>query len=89
VGKLLAVPGLLAAPLLLKERVAGIVVISGHQNSHGYGEHELNFLIQLSHHAALALEKIGVIHQLKRGKAPVSAPAVREPLPALSPGPRG
>jgi CheY-like chemotaxis protein len=68
---LLAPPGLLAAPLLLRERVAGIVVISGHQNSQGFGEHELNFLIQLSHHAALALEKVGIIYQLKRDKVSV------------------
>jgi CheY-like chemotaxis protein len=67
---LLAAPGLLAAPLLLKERVAGIIVISGHQNSQGYGDHELNLLIQLSHHAALALEKVGLIYQLKRVKSP-------------------
>jgi CheY-like chemotaxis protein len=66
---LLAAPGLLAAPLLLKERVAGIVVISGHQKSQGYGDHELNFLIQLSRHAALALAKVGIIYQLKREKA--------------------
>lgn len=66
---LLAAPGLLAAPLLLKEQLAGIVVISGHQHSQGYGEHELNFLIQLSHHAALALAKVGIIYQLKREKA--------------------
>jgi CheY-like chemotaxis protein len=67
--KLLATPGLLAAPLRLKERVAGIVVISGNQNSQDYGQPELDFLVQLSRQAALALEKIGVIHQLKRGRA--------------------
>jgi CheY-like chemotaxis protein len=66
---LFAAPGLLAAPLLLKERVAGIVVISGHQNSQGYGKPEQNFLVQLSHHAALALEKVGIIYQLRRDKA--------------------
>jgi CheY-like chemotaxis protein len=67
--KLIVTPGLLAAPLLLKERVAGIVVISGHRNQQGYGEPELNFLLRLAHHATLALEKIGIIHQLKRGRA--------------------
>lgn len=72
---LLAAPGLLAAPLRLKDRVAGIVLISGQQNGQSYGEQELNFLIQLSHHAALALEKVGIIHQLKRGKAPVAKPS--------------
>jgi len=68
---LLALPGMLAAPLLLKKRVAGIVVISGHENGNGYGESELNFLIQLSHHAALALEKVGIIYQLKKGRTAI------------------
>jgi len=81
--KLLATPGLLAAPLRLKERVAGIIVISGHQSSQGYGEHELNFLVQLSGHAALALEKIGLIHQLRRDRAPVTTPSAREHFAAL------
>jgi len=67
---LFASPGLLAAPLRLKERVVGIVVLSGQGSGQSYGEHDLNFLIQLSHHAALALEKAGIIHQLKRGKTP-------------------
>lgn len=71
---LLTAPGLLAAPLRLKERVVGVVVLSGHQNGRSYGEHELDFLVRLSHHAALALEKAGIIHQLKRGNV---APAAK------------
>ncbi|HEX9874401.1 MAG TPA: response regulator [Deferrimonas sp.] len=72
---LLELPGLLAAPLLLKKRVVGIVVLSGHGSSQRFGEQELHFLIQLSHHAALALEKAGIIHQLKRGKGQPSGGA--------------
>ncbi|ALC17154.1 hypothetical protein DSOUD_2393 [Desulfuromonas soudanensis] len=72
---LLELPGLLAAPLLLKKRVVGIVVLSGHGSSQRFGEQELHFLIQLSHHAALALEKAGIIHNLKRGKSQPSAGA--------------
>ena len=64
---LLASPGLLAAPLSLRDRVVGIVVLSGTRPDHPFTEHEMHFLIQLSHHAALALEKAGIIHQLKRG----------------------
>jgi GAF domain-containing protein len=71
---LLVFPGLLAAPLRLKERVVGVIVLSGAQSGQPYGENELNFLVQLSQHVALALEKAGVIHQLKRGKAVSSAP---------------
>ncbi len=65
---LLAPPGLLAAPLLLGERVVGLVVLSGSPKDQPFTEHEMHFLIQLSHHAALALEKAGIIHQLKRGR---------------------
>ncbi len=64
---LLSNPGLLAAPLTLRDRVVGIVVLSGTLPEHPFTEHEMHFLIQLSHHAALALEKAGIIHQLKRG----------------------
>ncbi len=66
---LLAARGLLAAPLRLKERVVGIVVLSGSLRDLPFSEHELHFLIQLSHHAALALEKAGLIHQLQRSQA--------------------
>lgn len=62
--------GLLAAPLRFKERAVGIVVISGQDSRPPFVEHDLEFLIQLSHHAALALEKAGIIHQLRRGKQP-------------------
>lgn len=70
---LLAMPGLLAAPLRLRERVAGVVVISGHLQGHSYGEAELNFLVHLCRQAALVLEKLGTIHQCKRNKAPSTA----------------
>lgn len=70
---LLAAPGLLAAPLRLKERSIGVIVLSGHKGTAGFGEHDLHFLIQLSQHAALALEKTGIIHQLRRGKTAIPA----------------
>ncbi|OGR29536.1 MAG: hypothetical protein A2091_03300 [Desulfuromonadales bacterium GWD2_61_12] len=73
---LLAAPGLLAAPLRLKERSIGVVILSGHPDACCFGEHDLHFLIQLSQHAALALEKTGIIHQLRRGKT----------LPPTNPG---
>ncbi len=63
---LLGNPGLLAVPLLLRERVAGIIVLSSHWQRESFTEGDLDFLVQLSHHGALALEKAGVIHQLKR-----------------------
>lgn len=72
---LLTLPGLLASPLRLKQRVVGIVVLSGHRPGSAFGETELHFLIQLSHHAALALEKAGIIHQLRKGRS--AAPSQR------------
>lgn len=72
--ELLALPGLLAAPLRLKERVVGVVLLCGHRPGSAFGETELHFLIQLAHHAALALEKAGVIHQLKKGRHNAAQP---------------
>lgn len=65
---LLAAPGLVAAPLRRQGRVIGLVLISGHRQGDDFGEPELTFLSQLAHHAALALEKVGIIHQLRRGR---------------------
>lgn len=73
IESLLAAPDLLAAPLRRKDRIIGTVILSGNRKSVPFDEHELNFLIQLAHHAVLALEKVGIIHQLKRGKL-VQAP---------------
>ena len=58
--------GLLVAPLRMRARTIGLIVLSGHPDDRPFTEQDLDFLIQLSHHAALALEKAGVIHQLKR-----------------------
>ena len=66
---LFAPGGIVAAPLLFKGRTIGVVVLTGHPEQ-GFSVHDLHFLIQLSHHAALALEKTGIIHQLKRGRSP-------------------
>lgn len=59
-------PGLLAAPLHFHGKEIGIIVISGNNNGGTFTEHEMHFLIQLAHHACVALEKTGEIHQLKR-----------------------
>lgn len=67
---LYAMPGLVAAPLRRKGRSVGVIILSGCQNRPPLTEHDQHFLIQLSHHATLAMEKAGIIHQLKRGKVP-------------------
>lgn len=59
-------PGLLAAPLHFMKKEIGIIVISGHASNATFSEHEMHFLIQLAHHACLALEKTGEIHLLKK-----------------------
>jgi len=64
---LLCPAGLMAAPLHLKEKIIGILVLSGCNERVFFGEQEMNFLIQLSHHATLALEKAGIIRRLQKG----------------------
>lgn len=59
-------PGLLAAPLHFMKKEVGIIVISGNNNGGKFSEHEMHFLIQLAHHACVALEKTGEIHLLKK-----------------------
>ncbi|PLY02371.1 MAG: hypothetical protein C0623_03930 [Desulfuromonas sp.] len=59
-------PGLLAAPLHFHNKEVGIIVISGNSNGGRFTDHELHFLIQLAHHACVALEKAGEIHLLKK-----------------------
>ncbi len=59
-------PGLLAAPLHFMKKEVGIIVISGNNNGGKFSEHEIHFLIQLAHHACVALEKAGEIHLLRK-----------------------
>jgi CheY-like chemotaxis protein len=63
---LVADPGLLSVPLYLRDRAIGVMIIFGHGENSPFTEQNLQFLIQLAHHAAIALEKSGIIHQLKR-----------------------
>jgi CheY-like chemotaxis protein len=64
---LLVEPGLLAAPLHLRGRTVGMVILSQAQG-HEPGTPELQFLSRLYSFGAVLLEKAGVIHQLKRDK---------------------
>lgn len=58
--------GLLTVPLHHQQRTIGMLALFGHPGSAPFSEQHLHFLIQLAHHAALALEKAGIIHQLRR-----------------------
>jgi len=63
---LVADPGLLSVPLYLRDRAIGVMILFGHAEDAPFTEQNLQFLVQLAHHAAIALEKSGIIHQLKR-----------------------
>ena len=59
-------PGLLAVPLYHRDRAIGVMILFGHAAGSSFTDQNLQFLVQLAHHAAIALEKAGIIHQLKR-----------------------
>ena len=65
-----AEPGLIVSPLRMRDRLVGTMILTGIVNRSAFTEHDLHFAIQLAHHATIALEKAGIIHQYKRGKVP-------------------
>ena len=63
---LVAEPGLLSVPLYLRDKSIGVMILFGHADKTPFTNQNLQFLVQLAHHAAIALEKSGIIHKLKR-----------------------
>jgi len=63
---LVADPGLLSVPLYHRDRAIGVMILFGHADNTPFTDQNLQFLVQLAHHAAIALEKAGIIHQLKK-----------------------
>jgi len=63
---LVADPGLMAVPLYHRDRAIGVMILFGHADGTPFTGQNLQFLVQLAHHAAITLEKAGIIHQLKR-----------------------
>ena len=63
---LVETPGLLSVPLYLRDKSIGVMVLFGHNDNSPFTQQNLQFLVQLAHHAAIALEKSGIIHQLKK-----------------------
>lgn len=59
-------PGLLSVPLYHRDRAIGVMILFGHAEGAPFTDQNLQFLVQLAHHAAIALEKAGIIHQLKK-----------------------
>lgn len=70
-SRLLLYPGILAVPLMLREREAGLVVLCGHAENSPFTPDDLHYLEQLSRHTALILEHVGIMHRL--GQRPESA----------------
>jgi len=66
---LLQLPGLVSVPLQINNRVAGIMLLSGHPPKTPFAEHDLLYLSQLATHSQLLLEKVGQIHLLRRNNA--------------------
>lgn len=66
--QLFNLPGLLAVPLRIKGRVAGILIVSGHPAHGHFADHDLLYLTQLVQHTEIQLEKAGLIHQLSKNK---------------------
>lgn len=64
--QLFAHPGLIAVPLHHRNRTIGMLALLGHPAGSPFLEAHKQFLIQLAHHASLALEKSGIIHKLRR-----------------------
>jgi CheY-like chemotaxis protein len=72
---LVAEPGLLSVPLYHRDRAIGVMILFGHADGAPFTNQNLQFLVQLAHHAAITLEKAGIIHQLKRqGKSKAQTP---------------
>ena len=63
---LLKLPGLISVPLRLNNRIAGIMLLTGHAPQNAFAEHDLLYLSQLATHAQLLLEKVGQIHLLRK-----------------------
>lgn len=58
--------GLLMAPLNMADKRAGVIAVLGHPHDTPFGERDLLFLIQLAHHASLALERESRLYQEKK-----------------------
>lgn len=65
-GDLFSTPGILSAPLSIKNKVVGVVNISGRTNGAPFTEAETEFLTTLAGHAAIALNNAGSFYKLKK-----------------------
>ncbi len=68
-GELFSTPGILSVPLRLKDKVVGVVNVSGRTTGRPFTEEETEFLSSLANHAAIALNNAGAFYRLRRGTA--------------------
>ena len=68
-GELYTTPGILAVPLRVKDRVAGVLTISGRIDGRPFTDAKVEFLTTLANHAAIALDNAGAFYRLKKGGA--------------------
>lgn len=64
--QLLTSPGIMMIPLQRGERSVGCMTLVGHPQGFPFTQQDLQFLLQLSQHALLALERAGQIRLLKQ-----------------------
>jgi CheY-like chemotaxis protein len=65
-GELFSTPGILSVPLQIKDRVVGVVNISGRQGGKMFTDTEVNFITTLATYAAIALDNAGTCYRLRK-----------------------
>lgn len=65
-GDLFTTPGILSVPLRIKDKVVGVVNVSGRTNGKAFTDTEVEFLMALANHAAVALGNAGAFYRLKK-----------------------
>lgn len=61
-----AAPGILSVPLRVKDKVAGVITVSGQANGRPFSDAEAEFLLTVANHAAIALDTAGAFYKLKK-----------------------
>lgn len=65
-GDLFSTPGILSVPLLVKDRVVGVVNISGRSGGKMFTDTEVEFITTLANFAAIAIDNAGTFYRLKK-----------------------
>ncbi|ACM19892.2 response regulator sensor, GAF domain-containing [Geotalea daltonii FRC-32] len=65
-GDLFSTPGILSVPLQIKDRVVGVVNISGRPGGKMFTDTEVDFVTTLATYAAIALDNAGTCYRLRK-----------------------